>query len=77
MICDIDKDTLEVMVGIFADDTWLWKVYKGEEQAQALQEELEKVYQWADFNNAKFNSDKFEAIRFKKGSTQNNWTLFI
>ena len=77
MICDIDKDTLEVMVGIFADDTWLWKVYKGEEQAQALQEELEKVYQWANFNNAKFNSDKFEAIRFKKGSTQNNWTLFI
>ena len=29
-----------------------------------LQEELAKIYKWADTNNAVFNSDKFEAIRF-------------
>ena len=69
MICDIDKDTLEAMVGIFADDTRLWKLYEGEAQTQALQEELEKIYAWADFNNATFNADKFEAMRFKKGRT--------
>ena len=29
-----------------------------------LQRELLKIYQWADLNNATFNSEKFEAIRF-------------
>ena len=68
MICDIDLETLEAMVGIFADDTRVWREFNGEEEAMALQNELLKVYSWADFNNATFNSDKFEAIRFKKGA---------
>ena len=32
-----------------------------------MQNELRKTYEWADLNHATFNSDKFEAITFKKG----------
>ena len=66
MIRDIDKDTLEAIMGIFADDTRLWRVHNGEIDEQKLQDELKKIYKWADLNNATFNSDKFEAIRFQR-----------
>ena len=64
MIIDIDHDTLEALMGIFADDTRLWRVHTGEEDVNLLQNELDKTYKWAESNNASFNSDKFEAIRF-------------
>jgi ribonuclease P/MRP protein subunit RPP40 len=67
MIMDIDKDTIDAMMGIFADDTRLWRKSTGDQDIRKLQEELRKTYIWADVNNACFNSDKFEAIRFKKG----------
>ena len=66
MIMDIDKETLEAMVGIFADDTRMWRVITGKEDSELLQGELKKAYNWADTNNATYNSDKFEAIRFQK-----------
>ncbi len=68
MIRDIDKDTHNAMVGIFADDTRIWRVIRGEEDQEILQEELQKAYGWADFNNASFNCDKFEVGRFQKGN---------
>ena len=66
MIRDIDDHTLEAIMGIFADDTRLWRVHNGEVDEQMLQNELKKVYEWADLNNATFNSDKFEAIRYQR-----------
>ena len=62
MICDIDSETLEAIVGIFADDTRLWREFNGDNDVMSLQNELQRVYSWADFNNATFNCDKFEAI---------------
>ena len=53
------------MVGIFADDTRIWRQFCNDEEILLLQEELEKAYTWAADNNASFNFDKFEAIRFK------------
>ena len=66
MIRDIDKDTHNAMVGIFADDTRIWRVVIGEEDEHILQDELQHTYQWADENNATFNCDKFEVARFQK-----------
>ena len=63
MIRDIDKDTLNAMVGIFTDNTPLWRVFQGD--VETLQGELNKTYSWADLNNKNFNCDKFEAGRFK------------
>ena len=64
MIIDIDYDTLEALMGIFVDDTRLWRVHTGEEDVNLLQYELDNTYKWAESNNASFNCDKFEAIRF-------------
>ena len=66
MIRDIDEHTSDAMVGIFADDTRLWRVFRGEEDSQILQDELKKAYRWANDNNATYNNDKFEAVRFQK-----------
>ena len=66
MIRDIDKDTLDAMVGIFADDTRIWRDFSNDEDVQILQKELQQAYSWADLNNATFNCDKFEAVRFQK-----------
>ena len=66
MIMDIDTETLEAIVGIFADDTRLWRVTTGEEDSELLQGELQKAYNWADTNNATYNSNKFDAVCFLK-----------
>ena len=67
MIRDIDEHTSNAMVGIFADDTRIWRSIRGEVDQDILQEELQKVYEWADLNNASFNGDKFEVARFELG----------
>ena len=66
MIRDLDENTRNAFVGIFADDTRIWRVIRGEEDEEILQEELRKVYAWAELNNDSFNGDKFEVARFKK-----------
>ena len=71
---DIDEDTLEAMMGIFADDTQLWQEYSDQEDTVKQQNELGKPYIWADLINASFNSDKFEAIRLKREGTRTGGT---
>ena len=39
---------------------------KDEEDTQMLQNDLHKLYQWADRNNMKFNANKFELLRYRK-----------
>ena len=43
-----------------------------------LQNDLHKLYKWADTNNMKFNSNKFELLRYVKeqeikSATTNKW----
>ena len=65
MIRYIDEDTLNAMVGVFADNTWIWRVFWGEEDVETLQGGLNKTCSWADLNNKIFNCDKFGVGRFK------------
>ena len=39
---------------------------KDEEDTQILQNDLYKLYKWADTNNMKFNANKFELLRYGK-----------
>ena len=39
---------------------------KDEEDPQMLQNDLHKLYTWADTNNMKFNVNKFELLRYGK-----------
>ena len=44
----------------FADDTRVQKGIASVDDCEALQQDLQHIYQWADHVNMKFNSDKFE-----------------
>ena len=47
-----------------ADDTKVWKGIPNDEAMKLLQEDLDRIYVWAEQNNMQFNSKKFQAIRF-------------
>ena len=64
MINDIDQNIIEINISIFADDTRISKPINNEEDVEALQEDLEKLYSWAKENNMAFNGTKFEVLRY-------------
>ena len=73
---DIDKNLKFSILKSFADDTRVAKRIEDEEDAKALQLDLEKVYEWPERNNMEFNSLKFELLRYGdddeiKTTTQN------
>ena len=53
-------------VSCFADDTRILLGIKDEEGTQMLQNDLHKLYKWADTNNMKFNVNRFELLRYGK-----------
>ena len=62
MISDIDEKVKESIVRCFADDTRVSKVIECEEDPHKMQEDLNAIYEWANNNKMKFNTDKFEYI---------------
>ena len=48
----------------FADDTRLLRGVRSTEDCELLQADLQKVYMWAEEIGMKFNSKKFEVLRF-------------
>ena len=57
---DITDGLEGIEVGSFADDTKDWQI----STFQFFQRELDKMYRWADANNAVFNGKKFVHIPF-------------
>ena len=53
----------------FADDTRLLRGVRGEEDCEALQNDLDKIYHWAEDIGMQFNAGKFEVLRFCSGQT--------
>ena len=64
MINDIDRNIIHRNISIFADDTRISKQINNEEDVEALQEDLEKLYSWATDNKMAFNGTKFEVLRY-------------
>ena len=64
MISDIDKDIISSIIRTFADDTKVIQEVSSSEDCQILQQSLNKVYEWADTNNMKFNITKFNLLRY-------------
>ena len=65
-ISDINYEIEDSIVSCFADDTRILIGIKNEEDTQMLQNDLHKLYKWADTNNMKFNANKFELLRYGK-----------
>ena len=59
-ISDINYEVSDSTVSCFAEDTRILLGIKDEEDIQMLQNELHKLYKWADTNNMKLNGNKFE-----------------
>ena len=51
-------------VSIFADDTRILRHVRNLEDVEALQDDLERLYQWQETNNMAFNSKKFLLLRY-------------
>ena len=49
-----------------SDDTRILLRIKDEEDTQMIQNDLHKLYKWADTNNMKFGANKFELLRYGK-----------
>ena len=59
-----DNLSLGTTASSFADDTRVQRGIIGEEDCIVLQEDLDKVYDWAEQVGMVFNADKFELLRF-------------
>jgi hypothetical protein len=75
-LSDIDKD-VENIASMFADDTRLMGKVKVEADVESLQKDLDRVYEWADSNNMKFNSTKFEVLRYGKNEEMKFGTMYF
>ena len=64
-LADIDEN-VENIASMFCDDTRILSGISCEADVESLQEDLNRVFAWADTNNMKFNSDKFELLRYGK-----------
>lgn len=63
-IADIDANLDHVSVSSFADDTRLVMGVENSVDCILMQEDLFKIYQWAEDNNMLFNGKKFELLRY-------------
>ena len=62
---------------MFADDTRIMSSINDENDVEKMQKDLDTVYGWAETNNMKFNSGKFELIRYGKDEDIKNDTFYI
>ena len=77
LIGDIDEATLHTFIASFADDTRVTKGLKTEHDACDLQNDLFQIYNWSQANNMKFNSLKFELIRYGKNNQLKESTTYV
>ena len=73
MMTDIDCNIFNATIGSFADDTRLWNMVTDKSSEDAMQKELEIMYQWAERNNMQYNGDKFEGMRFGNQETKQSY----
>ena len=75
-LSDIDSD-VECIASMFCDDTRLLSKINSEEDVEIMQADLDKVFNWADNNNMKFNSEKFELLRYGKNEAVKENTVYF
>ena len=77
LIADIDKNTSHSAVSSFADDTRVKKGLKNEMDAVDLQNDVFQIYGWSEENNMKFNSLKFEVLRYGRNTELKDSTSYV
>ena len=62
----IDKEIIRCIVSYFANDIRNSKEIRTVEDKKAMQEDLNKIYEWEEKNVMKFNEGKFEQMTSEK-----------
>jgi len=62
MIADINQNLENSISRLFADDTKVSTKIKSQEDTESHQQDLNKIYTWADENFREFNENKFEQM---------------
>lgn len=65
-INDVDRDIVSSFLSSFADDTRAGLGIKNVGDAATLQEDLNRIYSWADENKMVLNASKFELLQYGK-----------
>ena len=76
LIGDIDQEVAHSFISSFADDTRIGNGIQTNEDASQLQQDLDKVYQWATRNNMTFNDTKFDLIRYGQNTQLKEATAY-
>ena len=77
MIGDIDKNVVSSSVSSFADDTRVLRGVNSQQDVEELQKDLQTIYAWANENNAAFNADKFECLRYGRDEEIKSTTSYM
>ena len=76
MLVDIDEGILTSSVSSFADDTRVLGSVSNLQDVDNLQADLNTIYLWALNNNAQFNGNKFECLRYGDNNNLRNSTSY-
>ena len=64
LLSDIDQDVAKAYASSFADDTRVVLGTNSKEDTEELQKDLDSISKWSHENSMKFNSKKFECMRY-------------
>ena len=62
---------------IFVDDTKIKDIIMEEEDVEKLQDNLDKLFDWEETNNMKFNGAKFQVLRYGPNENIKKNTLYF
>ena len=74
LINDIDEDIKSSFLSSFADDTRVGMGVETLEDVEQMQNDLNKLYEWANRNNMELNSSKFELMCYGKNKFDKPYT---
>ena len=74
-IDDIDDVLIGILIKKFADDSKLAKMIKDAEDARSLQENLDKICQWAETWKMSFNIKKCKVMHFGKNNIRYGYKM--
>ena len=77
LLQDIDKETEFAHVSSFADDTRVLSAVRDAQDVINLQDDLNKIFEWAEINNATFNPEKFECLRYGLNENLKQTTSYL
>ena len=76
MLNDIDEVINNCSLFSFGDDTRILKVIENVLNCNEFQDDLNKIYRYAEMNRLQFNEDKFELIKFGENEHLRNKTSY-